>query len=371
MSTTLTVSEAVLRSIIADCLKDFDLPLEEERILTDTLLDANLTGYNSHGVIRLPMFLEGLRAGKYRPGSSPKILQETPVALHIDGSGALGPVTATWAVQQATKRAKEYGIGCVSCCNTRYVARLGGYLSQAADDGYVTLLFVNDAGSAPSVAPWGGVTPLLSTNPIAAGVPYTGHDPILIDISSALTARGKLLALQDAGEQAPEGYLIDQQQQSIREPERVLAREDPEGSILPLGGLLAGHKGFALGVLVDVLAGALTGAGCSSGSWQEHDNSGVFLIALAPEFFSSRKTFDQEISNYVTNLKGGKKAPGVEEIFYPGERAARERRRRAKEGIPLERGTWEKLRDMLSQFGREERYSITVDSLGAEHVQLR
>jgi len=332
------------------------VPPAECATVTDTLMEASLAGYDSHGLMRIPMYVSGIQQGLMVPGAALERLEETAASVHLDAHHALGPVSATAAVQLAMQKATQMGIGCASLVNANDLARLGGYLKRPADDGLIALMMVNDAGGNPCVAPWGSTAPFLSTNPLAAGIPWRPQMPILIDMSTSVVAMGKLKMLAP-GERPPEGWAIDERGEALIDPAAILALPRT-GALLPLGGDSAGHKGFALSLIVDLLAGGLSGAGCSTGQETGRDQNGVFVIAIDPAKFVSRERFASSVEALATSIKSSPKAPGVEEILIPGERAFRERQQRAEYGIPLSEATTAALVEVLRELNLDELFPL-------------
>jgi uncharacterized oxidoreductase len=207
------------------------------------------------------------------------------------------------------------------------------------------------------MAPWGGVQPFFSTNPIAAGIPREQGPPIVIDISTSVTSVGKLKTLANQEAEAPKGWLINGEGSPCTDPGTFFSQPQ-RSAILPLGGLLAGHKGFALNLLVDILAGALSGAGCSTGEDIEHSGNGLLVLAIDPDKFVSQKVFTEFVEELIRKVKASKKAPQKEEILIPGERAFRERHNRLKEGIPIDPTTWKQIKDILDDLGIERGYVL-------------
>jgi uncharacterized oxidoreductase len=344
------VSKESLCDLLEALFRKLGVPKEECDIVVDTLLEASLAGYDSHGVMRVPRYVRGLQRGEIQPGVAIKVLKESPACAHVDGGRGLGPVTATFGVRLASRKARQSGIGCVSIVNANDIARLGGYLKAPAEEGLIGIMMVNDAGGGPSVVPWGGVDPLLSTNPIAAGIPRREGPPIIIDISTSVVAFGKLKMYANRGRSVPEGWIVDREGNPCTDPNTFFA-SPKESALLPLGGALAGHKGFGLSLLVDVMAGALSGAGCSTGAEAELEGNGVFIQIIDPMTFGPLRRFEDQVEALVTMLKGSKKAPDVAEISIPGERAAKERRIREKEGIPVDPPTWRQLVGIMDELG--------------------
>jgi len=346
------INKEPLCNLLTAVFRKLKVPKEECDIVVETLLEASLAGYDSHGVMRVPRYVAGLQRGEILPGASIKILKETPACAYVDGGRGLGPVTATFGVRLAGQKARQSGIGCVSIVNANDVARLGGYLKASAAEGLIGIMMVNDAGGGPSVVPWGGVDPFLSTNPLAAGIPRRQGPPIIIDISTSVVAFGKLKMYANRGLDVPEGWIVDRQGNPCTDPNTFFA-SPKESALLPLGGMLAGHKGFGLGLLVDVMAGALSGAGCSTGAETESERNGVFIQIIDPATFGPLDQFEDQVEALVAVLKQSQRAPNIVEISVPGERAAKERRIREKEGIPVDLPTWRQLVDIMDELGVE------------------
>ena len=341
---------ATVRDLMLDIFAQTGVSSEERSIVVETLMEASLSGYHSHGIMRIPMYVNSIRKGTMVPGARMEILRETASSLYMDANFGLGPVTATEAVRRATDKAAQTGIGCASVVRASDVARLGSYVMAPAQAGFVAVMMVNDAGGNPCVAPWGGVEAFLSTNPLAAGIPWMHEAPIIIDMSTSVAAGGKLQVLAVEDREAPEGWLIDGAGKPATDVRPALA-SPPRSALLPLGGLVAGHKGFALSMLVDILAGALSGAGCSAGNIREIDRNGLFVLVIDPDKFVSRARFIQLVEEYVANLKRVEKAPGVEEILIPGERAYRQRMKNQSEGMQIDLSIWQMVEAALDRLG--------------------
>ncbi|MEE2709702.1 MAG: Ldh family oxidoreductase [Gemmatimonadota bacterium] len=349
-SDSILLPASIIRQAMHDIFDRMDVPHEERRVIVETLMEASLSGYHSHGIMRVSTYVDGIRLGTMKPGAPLTVLKDTPVTRHLDANFGMGPVTAAAAIQQATAKAASNGIGCVSVVHANDVARLGSYMQAPALAGYVSVLLVNDAGGNPAVAPWGGVEPFLSTNPLAAGIPWKDDCPIVIDISTSVAAAGKLKTLHAQNREAPAGWLIDRDGNPTTDV-RAAPGLLPVHALLPLGGFVAGHKGFALSMLVDICAGALSGAGCSAGVVDDTERNGLFILVIDPDKFVGREVFKSLVEVYVDRLKRVKTMPGVEEILVPGERASRERIKRRREGIPIDRMIWGKVEAIMNELG--------------------
>ena len=336
--------------IMARIFERLGLEGDERQVVVERLMEASLSGYHSHGVMRITMYTEGIRAGNMIPGASLDILGETVSTVHIDANKGMGPWTATEAMKRAVGKAEATGIGCASVFNANDVARLGSYVEGPARDGYVALLMTNDAGGNPCVAPWGATSPLMSTNPMAVGIPRESGDPILIDISTGVSSEGRVKMLRNRNQPVPEGWLIDGDGQPTTDPEAYFATPK-RAALLPLGSLIAGHKGFALSILVDVLTGGLSGAGCSGRFPDDADQNALFILVIDPDKFVSRHAFSAEVDRLVESIKGARRAPGVDEIRVPGDGARRERQRQLEQGMEIDPPVWSAIQGIMAELG--------------------
>lgn len=319
-------------------------------VVSATLLEASLAGYDSHGLMRIAVYAEDIRAGRVDVTARPRVLRESAASALLDGAWAIGPVTAAHAVTLAGVKARAVGVGCVAARRCNDLARLGAYVRAPAEQGLLSLLFVNDAGDGAAVVPQPGSPAFLSTNPIAAGIPRRDGPPMVVDLATATAAIGKLRMALNRGLAVPEGWLVDAAGVTVTDPAAFFA--EPRGAgLLPLGGVLAGHKGYALGLLVDVLAGALGGAGTSRGVVEEGGRNGLCVIAIDPAYFGPPAEFLDRVESLAVALAGLPVTPGRPAVRLPGEGAERERRRRMREGVPVDGPTWAGLCALMQSLG--------------------
>jgi len=255
----------------------------------------------------------------------------------VDGNAGFGQVIAEGAMLLAIELARAGGIGAVSVRNCSHTGRIGTYTQLAARQGLVGIATVNTGGGAQSVAPFGGTARRLSTNPISIAAPSGGPHPIVLDMATSVAPEGKVRARYQAGKSLPPGWMMDAQGQPTTNAAEFY--QEPLGALLPVGGLV-GYKGFGLGFAIDILAGALSGAGCS------HANApivtdGMLAIALDIEQFTPLADFTARVAALAAHVKSCPTAAGFDEVFVPGEPELRARERRLAEGIPIEPGTWE------------------------------
>ena len=328
------------------CLSVFqklNIPTAEAEIVTKSMVDANRVGHDSHGVIHLPKYVRELEDGLIQPDAPTETLHESASIAVLDGNWGFGPVIATRAVELAIQKAKQTDISSVAVSRCNEAGRLGGYACLAADAEMIGLLMANDHGGGTCVAPHGGVEGRLSTNPIACAVPIEGQDPIVLDMSTSVVASGKLRVKQHQNEALPHGWLINAQGESTTNADDFYGV--PPAALLPFGGAVSEHKGYGLSIIVDILSGALTGAGCS----QDEDarvGNGLFVLVMNVASFRGFPGFSAEIERFVRYLKSAKRAAGVDAIRVPGERGWEEQRKREQEGIPIDTETWTQIQGL-------------------------
>lgn len=320
---------------------------QEAELVADQLVDANLAGHDSHGVVRLPRYLKAMERGEINVHSEVRAATELPAGLVLDGDWAFGQVAAAEALDRAAARAKTQGVCYAGVFNCNDVGRLGWYTTRAAEHGFAALMTINDGGANPHVAPWGGTTPLLSTNPISAAFPAGNTPPVCLDLATSICAGGKIQIAQKRGEALPAGLLLDAKGKPSTRPEDLFT--SPPGSLLPLGAPMAGHKGYALSLMVDILSGALSGAGCSGSGGR--DAQGVFLLVMNIEALAGMPAFAARVEALGQTLKSVPRAEGVDEILLPGEPESRARQQRSGEGVFIEDATWREIITIARELG--------------------
>ncbi len=316
------------------------VPAEEARCVARSLVDANLCGHDSHGVIRTPQYLSAIADGRLRPGAAFTVLKETPALLVADGGRGLGQVQAHRLLQRLAPKAKAVGLAAGTLLHSGHIGRLGEYAEAAAGQRLAFMATVNGHGFGRGVAPPGGISARIGTNPICLGVPTSG-DPVYLDIGTSVVAEGKVRVCFNKGQQTPPGWLLDAQGRPTTDP-GVLYRE-PRGSILPLGGLSQGYKGFGLGLLLDMLVGGLSGAPCSRPDGPNLSANAVFFLVLDIDHFAGADHFLQEVNDLAKNVRTCPKAEGTAEILLPGDPERRSAQQRRASGISLDDGTWSQL----------------------------
>ena len=243
------------------------------------LVDSNLVGHDSHGVIRVGKYLEWVRAGWLVPNASPTVAFENDAMAIVDGNRGFGQVVGEFAGGLGTRKAAKTGIAMVGLRNCGHLGRVGDWAELAAAHGQVSLHFLNTSG-AQRVAPFGGSDRRLSTNPITIGVPVAGGDPVILDVTTSTVAEGKLFVAINKGEQVPPGWIIDKHGQPTTDPKDFY----DGGALLTVGA----HKGSGLSIVVDLLAGALS-TGKSSDPDDTVLRNNMLSIYIAPAVYDERR----------------------------------------------------------------------------------
>ena len=333
-----------LTTVCLNVFQELNIPAAEAEVVTRSMVDANRVGHDSHGVIHLPKYVRELEARLIQPGAPTETLHESASIAVLDGNWGFGPVIATRAVELAIQKAKQTDVSSIAVSQCNEVGRLGGYACLAADAEMIGLLMTNDHGGGTCVAPHGGIEGRLSTNPLACAVPIEGRDPIVLDMSTSVVASGKIRVQQHENEALPDGWLIDAEGASTTNPDDFYGI--PPASLLPFGGPVSAHKGFGLSIIVDILAGALTGAGCSQ-SEDARVGNGLFVFVINVASFRGFPGFSAEIARFIGYLKSAKRAAGFDTIRVPGERGWEAQRKREQEGIPIDAETWTQIQALL------------------------
>jgi uncharacterized oxidoreductase len=327
------ISHNTLESLVSAIFAAAGSRPEEHTRIAHYLVEANLVGHDSHGVIRVPSYIEWQRAGKVLANQAPKIVFENAAIVVIDGQFGFGQVMGHDATKIGIDKAGREGVAVVALRNSGHLGRIGDWAEMAAHAGKVSLHFVNTSGGGILVAPFGGSQRRLSADPIAAGVPVPDGPPIIVDMSTCMIAEGKIKVAFNKGEKVADGCILDGEGLPTNDPKAFYAA--PAGAILPMGG----HKGYALAVLTEVLAGALSGGACSHFGVDRVSNN-MLSIFLDPAVFQSASEFAAEIQGFITHVKSSKTVTADGEILLPGEPEARTRSRRIRAGIEIDEKTW-------------------------------
>jgi uncharacterized oxidoreductase len=336
-----TVAPEKLTGFVARVLETLGTPAGTAHYVAEHLVDADLTGHESHGVLRLKQYCWHVRDGYVQPAAKPSVVRESSVTALVDGGSAWGPVVARFAVELAIDKARTHSTGSVSIFNCYHLGRVGVFPEHAARQGLIAMAFCNVHGSA-RMAPWGATERRVPTNPIAVAIP-TGADPIVIDMATSAVAEGKVRLAKVKGERVPIGWVLDGQGDWSDDPNELYG----EGSLAPLGGE-QGHKGYSLAVAMDLLGGILSGAG--SGLMTKRYGNGVLLQVIDPAAFTDPLAYRKRIDDYTAYLRSAHRRTGVEAVLLPGEIERQRRAQRLRSGLALSAGVWQMLQELADTY---------------------
>jgi L-2-hydroxycarboxylate dehydrogenase (NAD+) len=332
------------KGLIRGLLEKIGVRAEAAEVTAEVLAEGDLRGFASHGLLRLPYILRALRRGTIIADVEVRTIRETPATALVDGGHGLGHYVAVKAMELAIQKAKRVGIGAVAVRNTNHFGIAGYYAELAVREGLIGIVTTTTDAL---VYPWGGVEPLLGTNALSIGIP-AAPKPILLDMAMSVAARGKLVKAAKEGKRIPEGWAIDREGKPTTDPRKGL-----EGALSPFGGV----KGYGLALVLEILAGPLAGAAAGRevvGTLEPIEGfstKGDFVVAIDPAAFGPTGEFERRVKKFVEEIKGSRKAPGVDEILVPGEPEFRIRESRLREGIPIADEVWAELEHLAKELG--------------------
>jgi len=312
-------------------------PARNAELVARLLVKANLVGHDSHGIIRIPSYVNSIRKKALDPKAGIRAIRDNGATMLIDGRWGFGQVAAWRTMERTVGNARKNGV-CVSALfNCNHIGRLADYSSIPLKRSMVGFAICNGAAR---VAPFNGAERMLNPGPLSVAIPSSEEGAVVLDISTSVVAEGKLMVRRKRHEGVPEGWIIDGDGRPTTDVEDYFNG----GALLPLGGTV-GYKGFGMGLIVDILGGALTGSGCAS-SPEYRGGNGVVMGAVDISRFTEPKIFMARVDELLRRIRSSRKAPGAKEILIPGELESREEARRLKDGIYVEDETWSELADL-------------------------
>src|SRR6478752_2478665 len=351
-----TIQVPNLIDFVAEVFAHADSSPEEARRIATYLTTANLTGHDSHGVIRVPVYIRWKKMGSIVPDQTVDLVVDTPSLAVVDGKFGYGQTVTPQAVRIGIEKCKKSGLAAVALRNAGHIGRVGDWAEMAAAEGLVSVHFVNAAGSV-LVAPHGGVERRMSTAPYCVGIPRQGQGPIVLDFATSIVAEGKVLVASRGGKKLPKGALIDLDATLSEDPEVLYGPHTAEGprdhgqgkgAIRAFGE----HKGSGLAFICELLGGALTGTGATSGG--RRFANGMLAIYVDPKVVDTSHVFDGEVSRYVDFIRATRSVAGVDSVLIPGDPERRTRAERSKNGIPLPDDTWAAIVNTAREVGVSE-----------------
>jgi uncharacterized oxidoreductase len=313
----------------------------EAATIARRLVDSNLVGHDSHGVLRVGRYLEWMGKGWLKANQTPTIVFESEAIAIVDGNRGFGQVVGEFAGGLGTAKAAQTGIAMVGLRSCGHLGRVGDWAELAAELGQVSLHFLNTSG-AQRVAPFGGSDRRLSTNPITIGVPVAGGEPVIVDMTTSMAAEGKLMVAMNRGERVPEGWIIDKAGHPTTEPRDFY----DGGALLTVGA----HKGSGLSIVTDLLAGAMS-TGRSSDPADTVLRNNMLSIYIAPQVYDREGAVAREVSRFVEWIRSSPPAQPDAPVLLPGEVERTNRAERLAKGIPLDDKTWQDLLGAAASVG--------------------
>ena len=355
---TITIKANALEAFVADIFSVAGCSKEEGGRIGRYLVSANLSGHDSHGVVRVPRYAVQVKSGTVVPDVTVDVLVDTPVIAVVDGKYGFGQTVTPQAVRIGIDKCKGNGLAAVTLRNAGHVGRVGDWAEMAAETGLVSVHFVNASGSV-LVAPYGGVERRFSTAPYCVGVPRPGQDPLVLDFATSVVAEGKVLVASQGGKKIPEAALVGPDGQPSSDPHLLYGDYTPTGPRNHSKGTGAirafgEHKGSGLAFMCEILGGALSGTGATDPKRGRFAN-GMLSFYVDPHVFDPTGFFPQDIARYVDFVKSAKPATPGGEVLVPGEPEVRMRQKRLAEGVPLPDDTWAAIVETARSVGLDER----------------
>ena len=339
------VAASKLIAVVAAIMEAAGSSEAEAHTIAERLVDSNLVGHDSHGVLRVGKYLEWVDKGWLKPNAAPSIVFDSDALAIIDGNRGFGQVVGEFATKFGVAKAAKTGIAMIGLRNCGHLGRLGDWAEIAAAADQVSLHFLNTSG-AMRVAPFGGSDRRLSTNPLAVGVPLAGADPAILDITTSTVAEGKLMVALNKGEHVPEGWIVDKHGTPTTDPKDFVAG----GALLTIGA----HKGSGLSMITDLLAGAVT-TGRSSDPDDEVLRNNMLSVFIAPAVYDPAGGVLAEARRFVDFVKESPPVTPGEPVLAPGDVERRNRAARLANGVPIDDKTWSDLLAAAASVGIDER----------------
>lgn len=331
-------------------------PEDIARMVAGSLVDANLTGHDSHGVLRIPQYAQRIREGLVRPSVRPRVVEGRHAIGMVSGEWGFGQLAGRMATDEAVRRAREFGVGAVGVVRCNHLGRMGEYMERAADQGCAAFVWVGGLGQRAAV-PHGGKRPTLGTNPIAVGFPVEGEPPVVVDFATTAVAAGKIMVARAAHKPLPPGCIVDREGNPTTNVEDYYAG----GALLPA----AAHKGFGLSVAAELLGQALTGSDAindAPGKEPVHNHSGALFMAIDPGAMRPADDAKAQARRIVDRIRGIPPASGVDRVRTPGQPETESRLERSAAGFEVPDDTWRAIVECARAVGlRDEDLPLPAD----------
>jgi LDH2 family malate/lactate/ureidoglycolate dehydrogenase len=343
-----TVTVESLERFIQRCLVAVGLPDADAKIVANLMAEADLNGSDGHGVFRLPQYIKRIKSEGIKVKPDIQVVKNEGAMALVDGDDGMGHLVMNFATELAIKKAAEHGVGWVGIRHGNHAGPAALYAKMPMRHDMIGIYIA--VGSANHLPPWGGTELLLSTNPIAVGVPAAEEPPIVLDMATTVAAYGKVKTAAQRGEQMPEGWMMDKLGNPLTDPARAA-----EGFLLPIGGA----KGYGLALIFGLLAGTLNGAAFGrevvdfNADVRSSTNTGQMVVAVSIKAFMDVDLFKRNVDAVIHSMHASPTLPGVDAVRVPGERSHAIRLEREQNGIPIHPGLAEKLDELARELDAE------------------
>jgi len=338
-----------VKDLIQSCLvllQKAGVPPDQAATIAEIVVEADLRGVESHGLLRLPAYIHRVQAGLMTAVTAVKTVRERGATVLLDAQSGFGQVAGVVAMNQAIDRARQHGVGVAAVRNANHFGIAAHYAMMALPHRMVGVVTAN---AAPSMAAWGGAAPVLGTNPICVAIPTGGTVDIVLDMASSMVARGKIRLAASKNQRIPLGWALDAEGRATEDPRAAL-----KGTVVPIGG----PKGYGLALIVDVLSGVMTGADfgtrlTSVHELKQHSSVGFVTQALDITAFAEWEEFQASMATLVAEVLNSPRAPGVSRIYLPGEIEWLKQQERLRSGVPVPQEVLQELRQLAADLGAQ------------------
>lgn len=338
------IPEKKLKKILVEITLLYGVSLEKAECLIDNIVNSDKRGLRSHGTNNFVGYLNNIKKGIINPNAEPEIIHESDSTALIDGNQGIGQYICKFAAMKAIEKALKSIVGTVIVRNCGHIGHVSDYTRMILQKGMIGILYTSTNSG---VAPFGGRDAILGTNPLSYALPAGKENPMIIDFATSVAAGGRISLALKRGEKIPEGWAIDSNGEMVTDPKKLFT-QSPSGNeftgvLLPAGG----HKGYALALFIDVVAGALSG-GRVNGDVIPGENF-VFIQAINPDGFIPREAYNERVDKLIKACKSSRTQQGVAEILLPGEPEIRYEQECARLGIPIDEKVWEGITDIAKK----------------------
>ena len=334
-----TLKKDVLHEVTAAIFRATGAPDDLAGQVADVLVENHLAGHDSHGILRIPEYVQSVRKGEIVPTARPRVLEESATSALVSGNWAFGQVTGLFAADLAVEKAKRERVTVLSVVQAGHTGRLAAFTERAARQNVAMFMAIGTVGK-PITAPYGGSAPVLGTNPVSFSIPNPGGPPVTLDFATSTIAAGKIKVAKARHEQLPPDAILDRHGRPSTDPQAFF----DGGCLLPFGQ----HKGYALAVIAELLSGPLAGADGYPGVTSR---SGIFIFAVDAAVFRPLADYERALAKTLGRIKAVPPRPGFDEVLLPGEPESRARAQREHDGLSIPEDTWQAVCNVGAEVG--------------------